>query len=55
MNQHKARRYGNEWQCSKCGKAWHVNDEDVPDCVDVTTIEHKTKRLNEIREQISEA
>lgn len=30
--QHKAIRYGDEYQCSTCGKAWAVDDEDVPEC-----------------------
>ena len=29
---HNAIRYGDEYQCSTCGKAWGVKDKDIPDC-----------------------
>ena len=32
MLNHNAIRYGDEYQCAKCGKSWDVNDKDVPDC-----------------------
>lgn len=31
-NQHNAIRYGDEYQCAKCGKSWDV-DDDVPPCL----------------------
>jgi hypothetical protein len=50
MNTHKLTRVGNEWQCSLCGKAWHVKDSDVPDCVSST--QHKLDRLKSIRKEL---
>lgn len=34
MKNHNAIRCVDEYQCSKCGKAWGINDPDIPDCVD---------------------
>ena len=30
--QHNPIRYGDEYQCAKCGKSWGVDDNDVPEC-----------------------
>ena len=32
--QHKAIRYGDEYQCSTCGKAWGIDEPEIPDCCD---------------------
>lgn len=29
---HNAHRYGDQMQCSHCGKAWDVNDPEPPPC-----------------------
>ena len=29
---HEAIRYGDEYQCAKCGKTWEVNDPEPPPC-----------------------
>ncbi len=52
MNTHQAIRTGNEWQCPKCGKAWHVKDDDVPECT--PTKEYSTSRLAQIKNEVSE-
>lgn len=31
-NNHNPIRYGDEYQCAKCGKSWGVDDNDVPEC-----------------------
>jgi hypothetical protein len=41
---HKAIRYGDEYQCHVCGKAWGV-DEDEPACL--TPADH-IKKLREL-------
>lgn len=35
---HDEKRYGDEYQCSKCGKAWAIDDADVLECTPVTAI-----------------
>jgi hypothetical protein len=30
--EHAAIRYGDEYQCPKCGKAWDVKDDEPPVC-----------------------
>lgn len=52
VNEHQAIRFGNEFQCSRCGKCWHIKDEDVPPCLDVTSKEYQSKRLQQLREEI---
>lgn len=38
MTTHKAaRHYGDQMQCSRCGKSWDVNDPDPPECEDIGT------------------
>jgi len=47
MNEHRAIRTGDEWQCPKCGKAWHIQDDDVPPCEPTEAYQHS--RLDEIK------
>lgn len=28
----KARRHGDQYHCSECGRQWDVNDPDPPEC-----------------------
>jgi ABC-type ATPase with predicted acetyltransferase domain len=47
--EHEAIRYGDEYQCSKCGKAWEVNDPEPPPCK--TGADH----LRDIRAKLRES
>jgi len=40
---HDPIRYGDEYQCAKCGKAWSVDDfgEDIPKCTEIIKISLK--------------
>ena len=29
-------RYGDEYQCSTCGKAWGIDEPEIPDCAPVS-------------------
>lgn len=30
--EHNAIQYGDEYQCSTCGKSWGIKDKDIPEC-----------------------
>lgn len=47
--EHEAIRYGDEYQCPKCGKTWEVNDPEPPPCL--TATDH----LRDIREKLRES
>lgn len=34
LNEHEAKRYGDQYHCSKCGKQWDADDQDPPECID---------------------
>ena len=33
-NEHKLRRYADQFHCSRCGKQWDVDDKWPPKCLD---------------------
>ena len=43
LSDHKARRYGDQYQCSVCGCAWDIGDVDMPACVPPPPIVKSTK------------
>jgi len=36
---HNAIRYGDEYQCSKCGKSWEIDDPDEPSCTESVEVD----------------
>ena len=46
---HEAIRYGDEYQCAKCGKAWDINDPEPPPCKTGKDLyNEQRKRLSEV-------
>ncbi len=43
-------RYSDQIQCSFCGKAWDINDKDIPKCE--TKEEHNNRKMRELREKM---
>jgi len=45
---HDKIRYGDEYQCAKCGKAWSIDEDDVPECTPMTAIKLPATDANKI-------
>ena len=46
---HEAIRYGDEYQCAKCGKAWDIKDPEPPPCKTGKDLyDEQRQRLNEL-------
>lgn len=46
--QHSTKRYGDQFQCWRCGRSWDTNDPDPPDCkTDKQLAKERGKRIGE--------
>ncbi len=46
-------RYGDEYQCSTCGKSWAVDDNDVPECEIQLYDDKPSTELSMLKSQIT--
>ena len=49
----KARRYGDQMICDRCGLSWDINDPDPPKCLDKQ--QYGLKMIEQLRKLLSKS